>query len=200
MVTDTRHRTSALTARDAATAAARPCPFGLDAEETDPPTGDHLDNTPQAFTDIDLIAARETRAGRLGNRLVGILHGRLPHGTAYDEYTAWTRRSENTLTKQTPHAACQRPPLGCLNGYDSPGVSRRYEYNTWEPVYGAEVAGHGSFHDKANGHRAGPWLSQTTVWFRRRRPDDAGLAEAFQSMVEQARTPDELDASPRSSR
>lgn len=29
----------------------------------------------------------------LGNRLVGILHGCLTHGTLYDEHTAWAHRA-----------------------------------------------------------------------------------------------------------
>jgi hypothetical protein len=33
----------------------------------------------------------------LGNRLVGILHGCLTHGTRYDETIAWAHRSENSL-------------------------------------------------------------------------------------------------------
>ena len=30
----------------------------------------------------------------LGNRLVGILHGCLTHGTPYDEHTAWAHRTQ----------------------------------------------------------------------------------------------------------
>lgn len=42
----------------------------------------------------------------LGNRLVGILHGCLRHGTTYDEHTAWAHRPENHLTvKEIQHAA-----------------------------------------------------------------------------------------------
>jgi transposase len=42
----------------------------------------------------------------LGNRLVGILHGCLRHGTVYDEHTAWAHRPENHhTTKEIPDAA-----------------------------------------------------------------------------------------------
>jgi NAD(P)-dependent dehydrogenase (short-subunit alcohol dehydrogenase family) len=40
--------------------------------------------------------------------------------------------------------------------HDPPGD----KHNTWEPVYGAEVAAHGSFDDKAHAHSPELWLSQ----------------------------------------
>jgi transposase len=41
----------------------------------------------------------------LGNRLVGILHGCLRHGSVYDEHTAWAHRPENDLTAEILDAA-----------------------------------------------------------------------------------------------
>lgn len=41
----------------------------------------------------------------LSNRLVGLLHGCLRHGAAYDEHTAWAHRPENDLTEEIPDAA-----------------------------------------------------------------------------------------------
>jgi NAD(P)-dependent dehydrogenase (short-subunit alcohol dehydrogenase family) len=40
--------------------------------------------------------------------------------------------------------------------HDPPGN----KHNTWEPVYGAEVAAHGSFDDQAHAHSPELWLSQ----------------------------------------
>jgi NAD(P)-dependent dehydrogenase (short-subunit alcohol dehydrogenase family) len=40
--------------------------------------------------------------------------------------------------------------------HDPPGQ----KHNTWEPVYGAEVAAHGSFDDQAHAHSPELWLSQ----------------------------------------
>ena len=38
----------------------------------------------------------------LANRLVGILHGCLRHGTLYDEHTAWAHRTESLLDNYGP--------------------------------------------------------------------------------------------------
>jgi hypothetical protein len=46
---------------------------------------------------------------QLGNRLVGILHGRLETGTKYDEATAWGHRQQDLQT-----AARQHILAGCL--------------------------------------------------------------------------------------
>ena len=40
--------------------------------------------------------------------------------------------------------------------HDPPGD----QHNTWEPVYGSDVAAHGSFDDRAHAHSPGLWLSQ----------------------------------------
>lgn len=37
---------------------------------------------------------RHSTSGALGNRLVGLLHGCLRHGTLYDEHTAWAHRQQ----------------------------------------------------------------------------------------------------------